>query len=98
MSVTDERQKSISVHARAWCDVSVCTTPHCNPWVSWNIRGGFESSPNPSKPHTPSRRHFSEIRQVPDNQEAFVDQASEASLILELLELERDKDGPEVFG
>jgi hypothetical protein len=38
------------------------------------------------------------MRQVPDNQEAFVDGGSEASLILELLELERDKPGPEVCG
>lgn len=42
--------------------------------------------------------HTSEIRQVPDNQEVFVDQDSEASLILELLELERDKEGNQVGG
>lgn len=38
----------------------------------------------------------SEMRQVPDNQEVFVDGASDASLILELLELERGRPGPEV--
>lgn len=36
------------------------------------------------------------MRQVPDNQEVFVDGASDASLILELLELERGRPGPEV--
>lgn len=39
--------------------------------------------------------NVSEIRQVPDNQEVFVDQSSDASLILELLELERGKEGLE---
>lgn len=38
----------------------------------------------------------SDIRQVPDNQEVFIDDASDASLILELLDLERDKEGLEV--
>ena len=33
--------------------------------------------------------NVSELRQVPDNQEVFVDQTSDVSLILELLELER---------
>ncbi|TFJ86956.1 hypothetical protein NSK_002043 [Nannochloropsis salina CCMP1776] len=37
----------------------------------------------------------SDIRQVPDNQEVFIDDASDASLILELLDLERDKEGLE---
>ncbi|EKU20694.1 hypothetical protein NGA_0649900, partial [Nannochloropsis gaditana CCMP526] len=32
---------------------------------------------------------------VPDNQEVFIDDASDASLILELLDLERDKEGLE---
>lgn len=47
-------------------------------------------------PNHPTRPNRSEIRQVPDNQEVFVDQASDASLILELLELERGRPGPEV--
>ena len=59
-----------------------------------------------AKHTTPSLAHSfqhpsipdSELRQVPDNQEAFVDGGSEASLILELLELEHDKPGPEVCG
>lgn len=61
-------------------------------------------APIPTQHSSPHHRHrqrprpptYSEMRQVPDNQEAFVDQASEASLILELLELERDRPGPEV--
>lgn len=44
-------------------------------------------------PHHPSP---SDIRQVPDSQEVFVDQESDACLILEVLELERSKDGLQV--
>lgn len=51
------------------------------------------TTPHTTPDASPSR---SEMRQVPDNQEVFVDGASDASLILELLELERGRPGPEV--